>query len=118
MSLRTPSINNICFSGNIVREPEVRQVGSNNASVCTISVANNHRYLGRDNNWQEIVTFADVELWNGLADKVEKHCHKGSPVIIEGQLRQINWKDKDDKNHSKLQIRGEKIHILNYPDKK
>lgn len=117
MSQRAPSINSTYISGNLVRDPEVRQIGTNKTSVCTVTVANNHGYMDKENQWQEITTYVDVELWGKLAQRVENYCQKGSPIIVQGQLRQINWTDKESKKHTKLQIRGDKLHILSYPEK-
>jgi single-strand DNA-binding protein len=117
MSLRTPSINNVTVAGNIVKDAEIRRIGDNNTAVTRITIANNRHYKDKDNNWQDTVTFVDVELWGPIAERSEEFGKKGIPVIVEGSLKENRWKDKEDKNHSKLQIRAERIHVLNYPEK-
>ncbi|HPR17360.1 MAG TPA: single-stranded DNA-binding protein [Candidatus Cloacimonadota bacterium] len=118
MSLRPPSINSVSLAGNIVRDAVVNHVGSNNVAVTTITVAHNQRYRGKDDKWQESVAFVDVEVWGTFAERAEEFYKKGVPVIVEGSLKSNAWKDKDGHAHSKILIRADRIHLLDYPDKK
>ena len=118
MSLRTPGINSVSLAGNIVRDAVVNHVGTNNVAVTTITVAHNQRFRDKDDKWQESVIFVDVEVWGPQAERAEEFYKKGIPVIVEGTLKTNNWKDKEGKSHSKLLIKADRIHLLNYPDKK
>ena len=115
--MRTPSMNSVTLAGNIVKDAEVRRVGDNGTAVTTITIASNKRYRDKENNWQELATFVDVELWGSLAERSDDFAKKGTPVIVEGSLRNNRWKDKDDQFHSKLQLKAEKVHVLTYPEK-
>ncbi len=116
--MRTPSINHVSIAGNIVRDAVVNHVGNNNVAVTTITVAHNQRYRGKDEKWQETVAFIDVEVWGALAERAEDFYKKGVPVIVEGNLKSNNWKDKEGKSHSKLLVRADRVHVLSYPEKK
>ena len=116
MSFRTPSINNVSISGNIVRDAEVNHVGESNTPVTTITVAHNQRYKAKDGKWKETVSFIDVEVWGVLAERGD-YYKKGIPVIVEGVLKGNQWKDKEGKGHSKVVVRAAKIHVLVYPEK-
>lgn len=116
MSFRTPGINNVSLSGNIVRDAEVNHVGDAQTAVTTITIAHNQRYKAKSGKWQETVSFIDVEVWGALAER-DAYYKKGVPVIVEGVLKANQWKDKEGKGHSKVVIRAAKIHVLVYPDK-
>ena len=116
MSFRTPSINSVSISGNIVRDAEVNHVGEANTPVTTITVAHNQRYKAKSGKWQETVSFIDIEVWGALAERGE-YYKKGIPVIVEGVLKGNQWKDKEGKGHSKVVVRAARIHVLVYPDK-
>jgi single-strand DNA-binding protein len=118
MSLRPPSINSVSIAGNIVRDAQVNHVGSNNIAVTTITIAHNQRYKGKDDKWQEAVSFVDVEIWGAMAERAEEFYKKGVPVIVEGSLKSNNWKDKDGRSHSKILIRADRVHLLSFPDRK
>ena len=117
MAIKTPYINNVTLAGNIVRDPEVRRIGEKNTPVTTITVANNRPYQDKDGNWQQETNFVDVEVWGKQAEKLGEYGEKGTPVIAEGNLKMNQWEDKEGKSHSKLLIRADKIHILNYLEK-
>ena len=117
MSFRTPNINLIVIGGNIVREPEVKEVGGKKTKVARISVANNRNYQDKDGKWQEETTFVDIEVWGAQAKKIEEYCKKGTPIVAEGNLKLNKWENKEGKTISKLLIHSDKIHILDYPEK-
>ena len=116
MSFRTPSINTVSISGNIVRDAEINHVGEAKTPVTTITVAHNQRYKAKSGKWQEAVSFIDVEVWGALAER-DAYYKKGIPVIVEGVLKGNQWKDKEGKSHSKVVVRAAKIHVLVYPEK-
>jgi len=118
MVIRTPNINNVTLAGNIVRDPEIRQIGKKKTAVTNITIANNRKYLDKDGKWQEETTYVDAEVWGSQAEKLGEYGKKGTPVIVEGNLKLNQWEDKQGKSHSKLLLRAEKVHILNYPEKK
>lgn len=118
MNWRTPPINNVSIAGNIVRDASVNHVGDNNIAVTTITVAHNQRFKGKDDKWQESVAYVDVEIWGTLAERAEDFYKKCVPVIVEGSLKTNSWKDKEGKNHSRLLVRADRVHILSFPDKK
>ncbi|MBN2017371.1 MAG: single-stranded DNA-binding protein [Candidatus Cloacimonetes bacterium] len=118
MSKRTPSVNTIIISGNVVRDPEVKEVGDNKLKVTTFTIANNRPYQDKDNNWQEETTFVDIEAWGNLAKKIENRTEKGSPLLVEGSLKLNQWENNDGKTVSKILIRADRIHVLEHEKKK
>ena len=117
MAIRTPNINNVTLAGNIVRDPEIREVGEKKTKVTTITVANNRPYQDKDGKWQQETTYVDAEVWGLQAEKLGEYGKKGTPVILEGNLKLDKWEDKEGKSHSKLLVRADRVHILNYPEK-
>jgi len=112
MSTKTPNINSVILGGNIVADPEIRKIGDKKTPVTTVTIANNRRYQDKDGEWQEVTAFVDVELWSSLAEKIGQQAKKGTPVIIEGTLKQDRWEDKNGNKQSKLLIRADRVHIL------
>lgn len=105
------------LAGNIVKDAEVRHVGGNGTAVSTITIANNQRFKDKDDNWQENTAFVEVELWGALAQRSEEFARKGIPLVVEGTIKENRWRDKEDKFHSRLLVRAEKVHLLNHPEK-
>lgn len=112
MSGKAPSVNHITIAGNLVKEPELINVGERKIPKISITLAHNRSYKDKEGNWKEDTSYIDVEAWSKLAERVNKSASKGNPVLVEGTLKQDRWKGKDDKTKSRMFIRAEKIHIL------
>ena len=83
-------MNKVFLVGNVVWDPELRQTNSN-TTVCGLRVAVNRRHTGRDGKRQDETCFLDVDVFGAQAEPCSKFLSKGSPVLIEGRLRQYGW---------------------------
>ena len=105
------SLNKVFLMGNLTRDPELRQAGS--SSVCKMGLAINRRYSTRDGQDREETCFVDVEAWARQAETCSRYLRKGSPVLVEGRLRQDTWEDRETgRNRSKLLIHAERVQFL------
>lgn len=81
--------------GNVGAEPEIRYI---DAGVCTaqFNLATNTPGYTLQNGTQvpERTEWHRVQLWNKLAEVVEKYVHKGDKLYIEGQLHTRSYTDK------------------------
>lgn len=107
------SINRVNISGNLTRDPELRQTQSGNA-VLTFGVAvNDRRKNQQTGEWEDYPNFVDCVLFGNRATGVSKFLSKGMKVAIEGKLRYDQWKDKQTgQNRSKLSVIVEEIEFL------
>jgi single-strand DNA-binding protein len=80
--------------GNLTKDPELRHTAGGTA-VCSLSVAVNSREKQSDGEWGEYVSYFDVTVWGNQGEACAKHLHKGSPVGVDGRLKQERWKDKE-----------------------
>lgn len=108
------NLNHLVISGNLTRPVEVRGVGADKL-VAKFSVAHNTRFKGSDGEMKEETTFLDCEAWDRQAETAGQYLVQGSLVIVEGQLRQDNWTDKEGQKRSKLKLRVEKLHLMPRP---
>jgi len=110
------SLNSVLIEGNLVRDPEKKEVGSG-VALCTFSVATN-RYFNQNNEKKSETSFFDVEVWNKTAELCLKTLAKGRGVRVVGRLKQERWADKEGKNHSKVKVVGETVEFKTKFDKK
>ena len=103
------SYNRVILMGNLTRDPELRYIPSGTA-VSDISLAVNDR-VKRNEQWIDEVTFVDVTLWARDAEIANEYLSKGSPVLIEGKLRQERW-EKDGQKHSKIKVVCDKLKLV------
>ncbi|MEJ7894196.1 MAG: single-stranded DNA-binding protein [Solirubrobacteraceae bacterium] len=82
-------INTVTISGNLTREPELRNLPSGQA-VCNIRIAHNERYKGADGEWTDRAAYFDVTIWSGLGEWIAKNVVKGQKVVVAGRLK---WRE-------------------------
>ncbi len=105
-------MNKVIIKGNLTRDPELRYTPSGTA-VCSFGLAINEKWQDHSGEWQERVNFFDVECWKRLAENVSQYMSKGSPVLIDGRLKQDRW-EKDGQKRSKVKIVAQFVEFL-YP---
>jgi len=103
------SYNRVILVGNLTRDPELRYIPSGTA-VSDISLAVNER-VKKGDQWVDEVSFIDVTLWGRTAEIANEYLSKGSPLLVEGRLRQERW-EKDGQKHSKLKVTCDKMQML------
>lgn len=99
-------MNKVFLKGNLVKDPEVRDVSSSEKSikVANFTVATSRYFKKADGTKASDTTFIDCEAWATGAESIEKLLKKGDPVLLEGSLKIENW-EKDGKKFSRTKVR-------------
>ncbi|MGN0911372.1 MAG: single-stranded DNA-binding protein [Thermoguttaceae bacterium] len=108
------SYNRVVLVGNLTRDPELRSTPSG-ASVATVGLAVNERRKDQGGNWIEETSFFDVDVWNRSAEVLRDYTTKGSPILVEGRLKQDVW-EQDGQKRSKVKIIADRIVLLGSRD--
>lgn len=88
------SINRVCISGNLTRDPVLRSTGGG-MSVLSLGVAvNDRRKNQQTGQWEDYPNFVDCTLFGTRGEKLAQYLAKGSKVAIEGKLRYRSWNDQ------------------------
>lgn len=101
-------LNSALIEGNVVRAPQVTQTPKG-TFVCKFSMATNRKYKTDKGEFEEEVSFFDVETWGHLAEVCAELCEKGRGIRVVGRLKQGRWKDENGKNCSKVGIVAEHV---------
>lgn len=97
------SINRVIISGNLTRDPELRQTASG-LPVLGFGVAvNDRRKNQQTGEWEDYPNFVDCTMFGTRAESVAKFLSKGSKVAIEGKLRWSQW-ERDGQKRSKIEV--------------
>lgn len=96
------SINVVVISGNVTRDPELRQAGG--AQVLEFGVCVNDRRRNDSGEWVDVPNFIDCTVWGKRAEALSRMLRKGSQVTVEGRLHWRQWQAKDGSNRSKLDV--------------
>lgn len=86
------NINQVTFSGNLTRDPEVRPVGDTH--VCDLRIANNTRKKEGD-EWVDKPNYFSVSIWGGVGKHVGGRLTKGDRIVVSGRMEWREWEDKN-----------------------
>lgn len=103
-------MNKTMITGNLVRDPEARQVTlSNNTvvTVCNFDVAVNMRYNGN-----ESTVYYRVSAWRQLGDLCKQYLTKGRKVFVEGVVSANGYTRQDGTIAASLNIQASAIEFL------
>lgn len=101
------SVNSVCISGNVGRDPELRETQSG-MQVCRFSVCVNDRRKN-GNEWEDVPNWVDVTFFGKRGEAIAKHVSKGTHVTIQGKLHESKWQAKDGQKRRNLEVVGKEI---------
>jgi single-strand DNA-binding protein len=93
-------INTVTVSGNLTRDPEVRNIPGSGQAVCSLRIAHNERYKDASGEWADRAAYFDVTIWSGLGEWMGRNLHKGQKVVVSGRLRWREWEQDGNKRQA------------------
>jgi single-strand DNA-binding protein len=106
------SINRCNISGNIGRDPELRQT-QGGTQVLTFSLAVSDRKRNpQSGQWEDVTNWIPCVVFGNRADSLSKFLSKGMKCAVEGKLRQSSYKDKSGQNRSKIEVIVDEVEFL------
>ena len=110
------SINKVLITGNLTRDPELRETASG-FQVLSFGVAvNDRRKNQQTQQWEDYANFVDCTMFGNRAASVSRFLGKGSKVAIEGKLRWSQWETQDGSKRSKLEVVVDEIEFMTSRD--
>lgn len=101
-------MNKLTITGNLVRDPELRTVGSG-INVCTFTVAVNRRKKAEG---QPEADFFRVSAWRGLAETCSKYLAKGRKVAVVGSVSAQAYMGSDGTAKASLELTADDVEFL------
>ena len=102
------SINNVTISGNLTRDPELRNTAT--SSVLAFSVAVNER-VNDGGEWKDRPNYIDCVMFGKRAESLSRIMAKGAKVAVSGKLRWSQW-EKDGQKRSKIEVVAEEVELM------
>lgn len=98
--------------GNLVDEVELRYV-PNGSAVAKFRMASTPRKFNRDSNsWEDDKDkslFLTVSVWRQQAEHVAESLTKGMRVIVQGQLSQRSYEDREGVKRTVYEVTAEEV---------
>jgi single-strand DNA-binding protein len=104
------SYNRVILLGNLVRDIELRYTNSR-VAICENAVAVNEKRKNAAGEWVDETSFIDVTFFGRTAEVVSEYLSKGSPIFIEGRMKQDRW-EKDGQKRSKLYVIVDRMQLI------
>ena len=111
------NINRVTITGNLTRDPDLRELPSGTA-VCELGVAVNHRRKDQaTDQWVEEPNYFNVVVFGAQGQNCAQYLSKGRPVAVDGRLRWSSWEDKNGGGkRSKVEIVAQTVQFLGSRD--
>lgn len=104
------SINRVVLSGNLTRDPELRNLPSGTA-VCDLRVACNGRRRTSEGQWEDDPNYFNVTVWGPQGENCARYLSKGRGVVIDGRLRWREW-ESDGQKRQAVDIVAETVQFI------
>jgi single-strand DNA-binding protein len=107
------NINRVVLTGNLTRDPELRNLPSGMA-VCSLRLAvNTRKKNGSTGEWEDKANFFDITVWGAQGENVAQYCAKGRPIAVDGRLEYREWEDKETgAKRNAVQIVADSVQFL------
>ena len=105
------SINRVIISGNLTRDPELRNTQSGMAVLSFGVAVNDRRKNPSTGEWEDYPNFVDCTMFGARADSLSRYLSKGTKVSIEGKLRWSQW-ERDGQKRSKLEVIVDELEFM------
>ena len=106
------SINRVNISGNLTRDPEMRQTAGGTQILQFGVAVNDRRRNPQSGEWEDVPNYVDCVVFGGRAEPLSRFLSKGSKVAIEGKLRYSTWETKDGQRRSKLEVVVDELEFM------
>ena len=105
------NINRVVLTGNLTRDPELRNTPSG-TSVCSLRVACNTRRKDSSGDWVDKPNYFDVTVWGAQGENCATYLQKGRPVALDGRLEWREWEDKEGNKRQSIDIIADSVQFL------
>ncbi|HYH57711.1 MAG TPA: single-stranded DNA-binding protein [Thermoleophilaceae bacterium] len=108
------NINRVVLTGNLTRDPELRNTQSG-TSVCGLRIACNTRRKDSSGQWVDKPNYFDVTVWGAQGENCAQYLSKGRPVAVDGRLEWREWQDQQGNKRQSVDIIADSVQFLGSP---
>jgi single-strand DNA-binding protein len=106
------NLNRVIITGNLTRDPELRNLPSGIA-ICNLRVAvNSRRKDNQTGDWVDKPNFFNVKVWGPQGENCAQYLSKGRPVAIDGRLDWSEWEDQQGNKRQSVDIIADSVQFL------
>lgn len=96
--------NSVILTGRITKDLELKPAGQTQVTNFSIAVDNPFK--------KDDASFFDIVAFGKTAELLNNYCGKGSKILIEGNLKQDRFQDKQGNNRSAVRVIANRVEFL------
>ncbi len=104
-------VNKVTLIGNLGKDPELTKLTSG-GQVAKLTLATNESYRDKEGKTRTNTEWHQVVAWSQLAELAQQYLRKGSPLYLEGHLKNRSYEGKDGKTHYVTEIVADHFVLL------
>jgi single-strand DNA-binding protein len=105
------SLARMTLIGNLGRDAELKYTPKG-AAVLEFSIAVNEKWNDASGQQQERTQWFRVSVWGRQGEALKPFLLKGKQVYVEGRFTAREYTDRDGKNRTSLEVKGDTIQLL------
>ena len=109
--MATSNINRVVLTGNLTRDPVLRNTSSG-TPVCGLRIASNTRRKTSSGEWVDKPNYLSVTVWGALGENCNRFLAKGRAVAIDGRLEWREWEAQDGTRRESVEIVADSVQFL------
>ena len=99
------------FEGNLVADPELRSTTRDGIPVANFRVAVTSRVRAGNGEFMDSTEYMNVVAWRGLAENAAASLHKGTRVIVSGQVKNRSYEDAEGNTRYTTEVHADSIGV-------
>jgi single-strand DNA-binding protein len=106
------SINRVILTGNLTKDPELKQTAGGMAILTIRLAVNDRRKNATSGQWEEKPNYVDVIVFGSRGEALSRILTKGKQIAVEGKLRWSEWESQAGDKRSKIEVISDDIELL------
>jgi len=103
--------NKIILQGNLTKDVEIRYTQGGSA-IGNTGIAVTKKFKAQNGEQKEKTLFVDLTFFGRSAEIANQYLHKGSKVLIDGELQLDQWTAQDGTKRSKHTVQVQNMQML------
>ncbi|MDH5828263.1 single-stranded DNA-binding protein [Sphingobacterium sp. SG20118] len=103
--------NKVQLIGHLGGDPIIKTSNSG-TKVSTLRLATKDLFKNKAGEWVDETQWHTLVVWGNLNNIIEKHCQKGSQVLVEGKLTYREFEDSINGKRTLTEIKVENIIVM------
>ena len=105
------NVNRVMLVGRLTKDVELKYL-QDGKPLAKMSIAINKKWKDHAGQDKEETCFVNTTVWGKTAENCAEYLTKGSSILLEGELRNNDWTDKDGKKRSQLEVTARNVQFL------